>query len=148
MNLTIRPIVDTDLPSVAELESQLFSHPHSIDQLQKMVAAHESCWVAEIDRRLAGYIFASFGGGQADLLIVAVDSKYQKQGVATRLMEQLIDQLHSLLVDSLFLEVRASNQAAIGFYRQQGFSEIGVRRNYYPLSSAIREDALLFKKDC
>ena len=41
-----------------------------------------------------------------------------------------------------FLEVRASNQAAIRLYEQQGFNEMGRRRNYYPAVNG-REDAIL-----
>ena len=34
-------------------------------------------------------------------------------------------------VASLYLEVRASNQAAIALYERFGFRDVGRRRNYY-----------------
>ncbi|MCR2392783.1 ribosomal-protein-alanine N-acetyltransferase, partial [Salmonella enterica] len=42
----------------------------------------------------------------------------------------------------LWLEVRASNQAAIALYEDLGFNEVTVRRNYYP-SAHGREDAIV-----
>ena len=146
MAATIRPLVIADLPSVAALEQMLFSHPHNPEQLQAMCEASDACWVAEAEGSLIGYVIASFGGGQADLLVIAVDGRYQQQGIASRLLANLVDQLQGLSVEALFLEVRASNQAAINFYRHQGFEEIGIRRHYYPVSDNRREDALLFKK--
>jgi len=40
------------------------------------------------------------------------------------------------------LEVRVSNTAAIGLYRQLGFTDIGLRRDYYSAKDG-REDAML-----
>lgn len=47
---------------------------------------------------------------------------------------------------SIFLEVRPSNKAAIKLYEKLGFSEIGVRKNYYPVEGG-REDELMFSCD-
>jgi ribosomal protein S18 acetylase RimI-like enzyme len=46
----------------------------------------------------------------------------------------------------MLLEVRPSNESAIAFYRQAGFSEIGRRRGYYP-ASAGREDAIVMARE-
>jgi ribosomal-protein-alanine N-acetyltransferase len=48
--------------------------------------------------------------------------------------------------DSLFLEVRTSNVAAIALYHSSGFVDLAVRRNYYP-ARVGREDALIMKKE-
>ena len=48
----------------------------------------------------------------------------------------------------LTLEVRASNQAAIALYEKHGFTQAGLRKNYY---EKPREDAVImtrfFKED-
>ena len=44
--------------------------------------------------------------------------------------------------DTVMLEVRPSNEPALGLYQKHGFNEIGVRRNYYPANEG-REDALI-----
>ena len=44
------------------------------------------------------------------------------------------------------LEVRASNAAAIALYRKAGFSNIGLRRDYYQAENG-REDAILMGRE-
>jgi ribosomal-protein-alanine N-acetyltransferase len=46
-------------------------------------------------------------------------------------------------VHSLWLEVRISNQRAIDIYTAFGFVQDGVRRDYYPAQSGVREDAVV-----
>jgi ribosomal-protein-alanine N-acetyltransferase len=46
----------------------------------------------------------------------------------------------------MVLEVRASNEAAISLYRKMGFSDIGLRRDYYPAEDG-REDAILMGRE-
>ncbi|HBV40592.1 MAG TPA: ribosomal-protein-alanine N-acetyltransferase, partial [Erwinia sp.] len=43
---------------------------------------------------------------------------------------------------TLWLEVRASNHAAIALYQQLDFNEVSVRRNYYPTAEG-KEDAII-----
>lgn len=45
---------------------------------------------------------------------------------------------------TLWLEVRASNAAAIALYESLGFNEATIRRNYYPTTDG-REDAIIMR---
>ena len=58
------------------------------------------------------------------------------------LLEHLIDELEKRGVATLWLEVRASNAAAIALYESLGFNEATIRRNYYPTTDG-REDAII-----
>ncbi|MDP0897037.1 ribosomal-protein-alanine N-acetyltransferase, partial [Klebsiella pneumoniae] len=53
-----------------------------------------------------------------------------------------IDEVEKLGVVTLWLEVRASNVAAIALYESVGFNEAPIRRNYYPTTDG-REDAII-----
>lgn len=44
--------------------------------------------------------------------------------------------------DTLLLEVRPSNRAALYLYRNIGFNEVALRKDYYPDIKG-REDALI-----
>ncbi|SUI39436.1 ribosomal-protein-alanine N-acetyltransferase [Serratia marcescens] len=68
--------------------------------------------------------------------------QHQRRGFGRLLLNALIEQLESRGVVTLWLEVRASNQAAIALYEDLGFNEVTVRRNYYP-SAHGREDAIV-----
>ncbi len=136
-----------DLASVAELELQLFSHPHSYDQLVGFFEGGGECLVAADGRDVGGYAIARCAAGEADLIVIAVDRKARRKGVAATLLGMLIKCLQRRNTEQLFLEVRASNAAAIACYSKLGFEEIGCRRNYYPLSGGGREDALVFRRN-
>ncbi|MDH5614098.1 MAG: ribosomal-protein-alanine N-acetyltransferase, partial [Gammaproteobacteria bacterium] len=45
-------------------------------------------------------------------------------------------------LDTMLLEVRPSNKAAVALYVNTGFNEAGVRKDYYPAKQG-REDALI-----
>jgi len=62
------------------------------------------------------------------------------------LVQRAIDRARSDGATRMLLEVRAANEPAIAFYRRFGFSQIGLRRGYYPATIG-REDALVFDKD-
>ena len=61
---------------------------------------------------------------------------------ARELLEHLIETLETRGVLTLWLEVRASNHAAIALYESLGFNEATIRRNYYPTAEG-REDAIV-----
>ncbi|RDE19651.1 ribosomal-protein-alanine N-acetyltransferase [Motiliproteus coralliicola] len=146
-----------DIEIVVELEQQLFETPWDRLRFQRSLERQQPAWVAlsnspEPSEFPVGYLVASSGGGVADLLTIGVSPKCQRSGIAAQLLAQLLTQLQSQQVQELFLEVRVSNEAAIGFYRANGFEQVGVRRNYYrrpatPDEAEGREDGLLFKRE-
>lgn len=81
---------------------------------------------------------------------IAVAPSVQGKGYGRILLNQLLQQAVLNQVDDLFLEVRASNKAAIGLYQSSGFVQIDIRKNYYPVinnlcSNATHEDALIMR---
>lgn len=81
---------------------------------------------------------------------IAVAPSVQGKGYGRILLKQLLQQALINHVDDIFLEVRASNTAAIGLYQSSGFVQIDVRKNYYPVNSnlcsnATHEDALIMR---
>jgi len=89
---------------------------------------------------LAGFLVASLGEREAELETIAVGAEAQRRGVGELLFRALVEELRAEQVSELTLEVRASNRAALGFYRAQGFEETGRRPRYY---ADPEEDAVL-----
>ena len=80
--------------------------------------------------------------GEADITSVAVRPEFRRRGLAYRLM----DEFEKLLPDdteSIFLEVRESNSAAIALYEKCGFQRLSIRKNFY---SEPRENAAVMQK--
>jgi len=89
--------------------------------------------VAEVRGQIAGFsVSRRVDDEEVEVLNVAVDPAFRRQGIATRLLENI----HSRHV---FLEVRESNEGALHLYRKLGFHEIGRRDKYYeePEETAI-----------
>ena len=79
---------------------------------------------------------------EATLFNIAVDPAFQRRGLGRALLEQVIDEVEKRGVATLWLEVRASNVAAIALYESLGFNEATIRRNYYPTADG-HEDAII-----
>jgi ribosomal-protein-alanine N-acetyltransferase len=75
-----------------------------------------------------------------ELQYVVVGKEFRLRGLATLLLNQLIEHARSSNARAIFLEVRESNYSARGLYRRVGFEETGLRKGYYSNPS---EDAIL-----
>jgi ribosomal-protein-alanine acetyltransferase/tRNA threonylcarbamoyl adenosine modification protein YeaZ len=91
---------------------------------------------------ITGFLVASLLPPQAELEIIAIDPRFQRQGLARKLFDELVYKLAQAGVSEVVLEVRASNQAALSFYRATGWSETGRRPRYY---TDPQEDAVLMR---
>lgn len=131
---------EADLPQVAEIEKQNFSIPWSLESFREsMMLEHTIYLVAEEKEIVTGYCGMYRVFNEGEIVNVAVDSKYRRRGVAKELLEQLLKESEALNVDNFFLEVRESNEAAINLYKKLGFTEAGIRRDFYekPRENAI-----------
>lgn len=136
-----RSMTEADIDAVFEIESRAHSHPWKRSTFETRVAGRDFCRLIVCDEKILAYAIASFGGGDAELLNIVVDPKYQGGGIAGLLLEHIMSLVASQ-ADMMFLEVRVSNQKAIDLYTCQGFFETGHRKAYYPTANG-REDALL-----
>ncbi|QIW15936.1 ribosomal-protein-alanine N-acetyltransferase [Pasteurellaceae bacterium RH1A] len=80
---------------------------------------------------------------EATLFNIAVHPAFQGQGYGKQLLNELILQLKEKGIATLWLEVRASNQAAQALYDRLGFNEVTIRKNYYPTPDGGRENAVV-----
>lgn len=95
-----------------------------------------------VDETLAAFAITQVVLDEATLFNIAVDPAFQRRGLGRALLEHLISELEKRDVLTLWLEVRASNSAAIALYESLGFNEATIRRNYYPTADG-REDAVI-----
>lgn len=79
---------------------------------------------------------------EAEIASVCLDPAYRRLGGGTKLLQTLLRQARLSGAQNVYLEVRASNQAAQKLYRGAGFECIGVRKRYYTNPS---EDAVLMR---
>jgi ribosomal-protein-alanine N-acetyltransferase len=82
-----------------------------------------------IDPR-GGLVLFRVVADEAELLTLGVTEK--RQGIGRSLLATALARLRAGGVRRLYLEVAASNVAALGLYASAGFTEIGRRPRYYP----------------
>ena len=90
--------------------------------------------------RVVGHAGLLFLAGMAHVSNVAVDSGHQHQGVATRLLIELLDRARERGSTAVTLEARAANKRAHRMYSRLGFQPLGINRGYY---TKPPEDALV-----
>lgn len=153
----IRLMDKDDVPRVAELEAEIFSLPWSSNSFLKALTYPEQLLlVAESDissgepvQIAAGGLICGYGvlfmaADQADVSNIAVDPAWRGLGIGDRLMEEMLTRARMAGVREVFLEVRQSNEPAIGLYEKYGFYQVSVRKGYY---EEPKEDALLMKAE-
>ena len=130
---------------VAQLEKLCFSDPWSEKSVASELSNSLSCWlVAEEDGMVAGYVGSQTVIDESDMMNVAVHPDHRRKGIAEALVAELVEALKKRERRCLTLEVRASNEPAKALYEKLGFTQVGLRKNYY---RNPKEDALILRKE-
>lgn len=143
-NCIVRRMRTEDLAQVTEIEKRIFSVPWSYESFQKAMETEENLYfTAELDGKVAGYcgMWRSFEEG--DIVNVAVAEEYRRRGIARAMLTQLLAEAEKEGITAFTLEVRKSNEAALGLYEALGFSSAGIRPGFY---EKPREDAVIMWK--
>jgi ribosomal protein S18 acetylase RimI-like enzyme len=122
--VTIRPATAQDLSAIAAIQglSPEASHWKPVTYLQYI------CTVCEIDGMVQGFLVVrAVGGGENEVLNLAVDPRARRRGVAKGLLAHAFTASRG----AWFLEVRASNARALDLYQKLGFVAAGTRQGYY-----------------
>ena len=140
-----RRMAATDLDTVIAIEEGIYTHPWTRGNFLDSIHGGHHCWIAELRGVAVGYSIAAVAAGEAHLLNLSIAAVWQRRGLGSELLRFMLKLVRDYGAQRAFLEVRPSNTAARRLYACAGFSEIGVRRDYYPAHEG-REDALVFER--
>jgi ribosomal-protein-alanine N-acetyltransferase len=143
--LDFRPMQEADLPEIMEIERQSYPHPWTQSIFGDCMRAGYSCWVCGRSGMVEGYGVISVAAGESHLLNLCVRPASRQQGVGRKLLRHLVSIARRHDAEVVFLEVRPSNLSARSLYENEGFNELGTRRDYYPTAGG-REDALILAR--
>ncbi|MGC8645120.1 MAG: GNAT family N-acetyltransferase [Thermoplasmata archaeon] len=88
--------------------------------------------VATADQGIAGFICGGLSGDrEARILMLAVDAPYRRKGIGSSLISLFEQEAAKVRVAKIRLEVRTDNKEAISFYKNHGYSIIGLLPSYY-----------------
>jgi ribosomal-protein-alanine N-acetyltransferase len=129
---------------IARLEKLCFSDPWSENSIATELTSRLSHWLVAVENgEVVGYIGSQSVLGESDMMNVAVHPDHRRRGIAEMLVTALSHDLKERGNVCLTLEVRDSNTPAIALYEKLGFTQVGLRKNYY---RNPKEDARILRK--
>jgi ribosomal-protein-alanine N-acetyltransferase len=132
VTVTVRIAVPSDLPSISAIESLSFSNPWQPDTFRSLLTRDRvKVLIADRGGEVVGYAVLWWVLDQGELANLAVHPDSQGMGTGARLLDQVISEAKRVNIESLFLEVRESNEKAKRLYARRGFVQVSVRRGYY-----------------
>ena len=138
----IVPMRRRHVRGVLRIEQQVYPRPWTMSLFLSELALRSSraYFVARIGRDVVGYGGLMMSADDGHITTLAVDPRWQRHQIGTRLLLVLTREAIAREARSLTLEVRLSNRPAQELYRRFGFAPVGVRKNYY---AETNEDALV-----
>ena len=130
--MEIRRAAARDVSGIAAIEDICFSDPWcERDILGYGSTEGGMCFVAVRDGRVIAYILGRLIAPEAEIYRIAVLPEERRRGVGYRLLDFAMKTERGRGLETVFLEVRSRNVAAINLYSAYGFGRAGVRRGYY-----------------
>ncbi len=141
---------DSDIENVYSIEINVHIAPWSKDILRDCVLVGYDCRVLEINNGdspiLAGYIISRISNNSCHILNLCIAKPLQSKGLGRKLLQTVLYSLSKYTqTESVILEVRPSNSAALHLYETMGFEKIEIKKDYYKDKNSV-EDAILLKK--
>ncbi len=135
----VRTATEADIDRILEIERASFPDPWVREAFTANLGAGYIFSVICNNEDIIGFAILSLISPEAELYNIAVVSEYRGSGAAQTLFNSVIFDAKAQNIEAVFLEVRESNLRARGFYKKEGFSELGIRKNYYkhPTENAV-----------
>jgi ribosomal-protein-alanine N-acetyltransferase len=143
--LQFRPMAVDDLEQVMRVEREVYEFPWTERIFSDCMRVGYHCWIAMHGEVVVGHAVISVVADESHMLNLSIARAHQRKGYGRQFVEFLLGEAGARKAQTMLLEVRPSNQAAINCYNRAGFNEIGCRKDYYPARGG-REDALLLAK--
>ena len=138
----IRLMIDSDLFEISEIERLCFSEPWSQRSLELLLRDGNFGVVAIDGGKVVGYAGVISAKPEGEITNVATHPDFRRNGIGEGILEYMKALAPTRDIDSLFLEVRRSNEAARRLYEKVGFFVVGERKGFY---KNPKEDAILME---
>jgi len=137
----LRDMTPDDVDTVLAIEQAVQAYPWTRGNFTDALSNGYVCCVDEAGGEIRGHAILMPVLEDAELLSIAVAAGHQRKGLGRAMLLEMLDVACAKNILRVFLEVRASNAAALALYQSAGFIRIGVRRGYYQNASGS-EDAI------
>lgn len=128
-----------DCKEIEQMEKSIFPDGWSETAIQREIEK-KTVIVAENNGSISGYCIFMQAADEGEILRIATSKENRRQGIGKKLLYNTLNILKEKGTESVYLEVRSKNTAAIELYKNAKFEQIDLRRGYYH-----DDDALIFK---
>ncbi len=142
--LAVRPAAPQDIPAILTIQERVFGEiPWQEDDFRRILGAPGQMVLVAESSEILGFVALRVIADEAEILNLAVKPNSQRRGVGRAMIRDACHRLERAGVREIFLEVRPSNEPALGLYYSHGFTLRSVRKDYY---SKPREDAYVLSR--
>lgn len=129
----VRAMRAEDVDAVVAIETEAFSSPWRRETFLELIGRRnlELLVIEHGSEGIVGYAVLWCILDQGELANLAIKPAMRGKGLGTRLLGRVVEVAREQGVETMYLEVRESNAAALELYRRFGFSQVGLRRGYY-----------------
>lgn len=131
-------------------KENFFNEAYSFDALSDMLKDNfilknnDNIIVVLDEEEILGYAIFHISDDFTDLYKIYVREKNRRQGIASKLLNEIEKLANKFKSKKMMIEVRAKNDIAIKFYHKCGFIDISKRVGYYKNPS---DDAIILNKE-
>ncbi|MDV3103000.1 ribosomal protein S18-alanine N-acetyltransferase [Thermococcus waiotapuensis] len=131
--VVIRPVKLFDIPEIMRIERESFSEAYPRGLFLVFLENNPDTFlVAEYNGKVIGYVMAYLRPDlEGHIMSIAVDPAYRGNGIGSALLTEAIERLIQKGARYIGLEVRVSNERAIGLYERFGFRKVKRVIGYY-----------------
>jgi len=141
-NYIIENFSEHHLDDVMEIEIHANPTPWSKQTFEKILEQRSLSFVVIENSQIVGFCIAHKILDECHLQNISVIEAMRRRGVGNFMLDILKKRTSLSGISSILLEVRKSNKVAQDFYRENGFHELSIRKDYYQTKNG-REDAII-----
>jgi ribosomal-protein-alanine N-acetyltransferase len=151
MSYMIRPMQLDDVPQAVQIDKECFplsKQPMAYksdllyNQMARYIVAYDD--KAPDKASIIGVTGFWLMAGEAHIMTIGVRKNHRRKGIGQLMLEAAIQLARSCDAFAITLEARRSNTEALSLYAKYGFTERGIRKNYY---DETHEDAVIMTKE-
>jgi ribosomal-protein-alanine N-acetyltransferase len=141
----VRAATEDDLPAVHAIECASFGDPWALEGFRDLLDHPRAKVEVAVDAggELLGYAIAWYVADESEIANIAVAPSARRRGVGALLLDRILRAAAEFGAQSVFLEVRESNEEARKLYEARQFEVAGKRTKYYRKPD---EDALIMRR--
>jgi ribosomal-protein-alanine N-acetyltransferase len=147
-NAVVEPANLRDAQRLSQLHRASFHRGWGADEFEQILIERNAlAHRLRLGGSTIGFIVSRTAADEAEILSVAVATKYRGRGFSRDLLRTHLGHLAGHGLKTVFLEVEENNRPARALYERAGFRVVGRRDRYYKDAGGKQLNAVVMRRD-